>query len=135
MQAQCDAVLSEFISGVHALLKILHVVGPILLILALVLAFARGVLNPDTYEKKGLNSYINSIIAAIVLFMLPYIVNVTVNIFDPDETFSVSRCWNLAERASKSNGGYVEDNDSRTRDKFITESSDTPATTNKKKKK
>ena len=49
----CDAVLSEFINGIHNFINILHLVGPILLVLALAINFGKGVLNPEAYDKKG----------------------------------------------------------------------------------
>ena len=124
----CDAVLSEFINGVHNFVNILHLVGPILLILALAISFGKGVLNPEAYEKKGSKYYVNSIIAAVVLFMLPYIVTVSVNIIDPNSNFSVSSCWKLAEYNSKSTSpGYQTTKDDEKREKVLngTKSDDT----------
>lgn len=116
----CDAVLSEFINGVHNFINILHLVGPILLILALVISFGKGVLNPETFDKKGSKTYINSIIAAVVLFMLPYIINVSVNIIDPDGNFSITSCWKLAEYNSKSTSpGYQTTKDDKKREEVL----------------
>ena len=116
----CDAVLSEFINGIHNFINILHLVGPILLVLALAINFGKGVLNPEAYDKKGSKYYINSIIAAVVLFMLPYIVTVSVNIIDPDGNFSVTSCWKLAEYNSKSTSpGYQTTKDDKKREEVL----------------
>ena len=108
----CGQVLGQLVYGVRNFLNILHIIGPILLILALVIAFGRGVLNPDAY-KKGTPAFLNSIIAAIVLFLLPYLLDAVMALFG--ESFRLSDCWNQVKniKTTTDNGYVITDEDTK----------------------
>lgn len=116
---ECDAVLAQFVNGVFNFVKILHFAGPILLILALGINFAKGVIDPDSYEQKGAKTYLNSLLAALLLFLLPYMINVSVDIVDPNNKFSLTSCWKQAQNADVHGPGYVETPDDANRNKIF----------------
>lgn len=118
---ECDAVVAEFVLGVFNFVKILHFAGPILLILALGINFARGVINPDSFNDKGKKYYINSILAAVVLFMLPTLINVSVDILDPNSNFELTQCWKNAQSYSNNQDGPVDDPDSDALEKALSD--------------
>lgn len=128
---ECDAVVAEFVLGVFNFVKILHFAGPILLILALGINFAKGVIDPDSYEKKGAKTYLNSLLAALLLFLLPYLINVSVDIVDPNNKFSLTTCWKQAKSAGVSGPGYVETPDDENRNKIFDKESKKKSNENK----
>lgn len=123
--ASCGQVLGQFIYGARNFLNILHVVGPILLILSLVISFGKGVINPEVYNSKNGFGYLNSIIAAIVLFMLPALLDATMILFG--QSFRISNCWNQVANQDYSNrsSGYVPVNGEKQSTDLITTDSDT----------
>ena len=131
---ECDAVVAEFVLGVFNFVKILHFAGPILLILALGINFARGVINPDSFNDKGKKYYINSILAAVVLFMLPTLINVSVDILDPNNNFELTQCWKNAQSYSNNQDGPVDDPDSDALEKALSDADTTNITTDTKTK-
>ena len=131
---ECDAVVAEFVLGVFNFVKILHFAGPILLILALGINFARGVINPDSFNDKGKKYCINSILAAVVLFMLPTLINVSVDILDPNNNFELTQCWKNAQSYSNNQDGPVDDPDSDALEKALSDADTTNTTTDTKTK-
>lgn len=75
------------------ILDLIQLVGPILSMVALAICFIKLMVNPD--EKKYKAGIKNSIVALVVLFLVPFLVNLAMNL--ADESFNLAKCWNNAE--------------------------------------
>lgn len=84
---------------------ILQIIVPIIAILFLAVNVIKMVVNPD--EKKNMKAFYNWLIAFVIIFFLPTIVNTTMGLLG--ENYSISSCWNNAEALYK--GGESTYND------------------------
>lgn len=85
-----DPALAGILYIIKKFMDILWIVGPICAIVGAAIALVKLMSNPD--EKKYKNIFRNMIIALLILFFLPAIVNVVMNLFD--DNFEVAACWN-----------------------------------------
>lgn len=88
-----DAGLAMLLATVKKFMNILWIIGPILAIIGAGVAFYKLMSNPD--EKKYKSLFKNMLIALMVLFLLPAIVNAFMMLFDGK--FDLASCWNQAE--------------------------------------
>lgn len=84
-----DVSLNRILYIVKNVLNVVDIITPIVLIIMLSIHFTRATLNPD--DKKKNKRFINSIIALVVIFMLPVLVNVTMHLVG--EKTVISSCW------------------------------------------
>ena len=91
-----NPALATSLTVVKRFLAIIQIVGPILLILSLGISFFRNTLNPD--DKNSIKRIVNSIIAIILLFLIPMFINAIMGVLG--ENFTVSECWNSIENIS-----------------------------------
>lgn len=84
---------------------VLQIIVPIIAILFLAINVIKMVMNPD--EKKNMKAFYNWLIAFVIIFFLPTIVNTTMGLLG--ENYSISSCWNNAESLYK--GGESTYND------------------------
>lgn len=94
-----DAVLAKSLSLIHTVFSIICIVVPIILIVMASIQTASIMMNPD--QKAGTKKIVNKFIAAVVVFFLPLIMDITMN-FIPGNEFSISACWKAADAKSKS---------------------------------
>ena len=106
--------LEVFFGIVKNILNLIHIIGPILLIVALIMHFIKLMSNPD--DKKLLPKIRNSIIATILLFFIPTIVNVVMGTID--NSYDISACWNSVESTSSTTSKYLQIDDDKNK-KFI----------------
>ena len=88
-----DPGLAAILATVKKFMNILWIIGPILAIVGAGIALFKLMNNPD--EKKYKTLFKNMIIALIVLFFLPMLINVVMGMFDGQ--FDLATCWNQAE--------------------------------------
>lgn len=109
-----DIALLNLLKILKSILDILHIIGPIILIIAIAINLFKIVTIDDmSKEKKIQKNIINSIIATIILFLLPSIVNLTLSIINSasKDTFDVYSCWEYANKNTiKSKGNYINKN-------------------------
>ena len=98
MNACSDAALSSFLGVVKNILNLIQIIGPILCIISLTITLIKMVSNPD--EKKLPNKIKNSILALILLFFIPLIVNVVMSM--AGDSTDLSSCWNSANGSGNS---------------------------------
>ena len=98
--------IANILSIVKSFLDIIQIIGPILCIVALAINFTKLMTNPD--EKKFKAGLKNSLIALVILFMVPFIINLTMSL--ADGSFDLATCWNNAEKVSTlgEDSNYVE---------------------------
>lgn len=119
MSAKCsDPALSATLKLTKSMISVIGTIAPIVLLTISVINIIRLVINPD--EKKNVSKIKNSLIAAVVIFMVPVLVNVVMQMLD--ENFTVTSCWNSA---GDYNGPhrYIKLSDQRTPSNIFTDPS------------
>ena len=76
---------------------IIQILAPILAIIGLGINLVKSVIDPN--RKNNFSMYKNWLIALIVVFAIPTLVNATMGILG--ENYSISSCWNNAEQIYK----------------------------------
>ena len=84
-----DVVLGNILTILRNILNIVWILGPLLAIVSLVINITKLVKDPD--DKKVPKKIKNSILALILLFFVPTIVNAAMYMLD-DKT-ELSACW------------------------------------------
>lgn len=125
-----DPALGSFLAIVKNIMGLIQIFGPILSIVALVYHLIMLIKNPE--DKKALPKIKNSLLALVILFMIPFIVNAVMGLLDDSTTFS--DCWNNTETII-GNGGveYIDPNSGVDRKKPINSEkyeNGTPSSTN-----
>lgn len=124
------------VAGILAILKralnLIQLIAPILLILSLTIGLIKLMINPD--DKKGKKPLFNQLIAILLCFLMPTIINLFFNIM-PDKV-EVSACWKVAESVSENTLAYENNNkyyanDSGKASTFLTGLEDYEPTTGK----
>ena len=90
--------LSFTIDLVQKILSIVQIMGPIVLLIALTIHFTKLMINPE--EKEASKKIKNSIIATVILFLVPFFINFSMRLLD--NSFSISTCWNSKRTLSGS---------------------------------
>lgn len=85
-------------------LTIIQIVIPILLLVMATIQMIKMMASPD--DKKSPKALLNKFIAALVVFFIPFIVNVVLSII-PD-SFELSACWESAEGIAKTMNSNVK---------------------------
>ena len=90
----CGSIgIAGLINIVKTVLSLIQIAGPILCMIALAINFIKLMSNPE--EKKYKPIIKNCILALVILFMVPFIVNLVMRL--ADESFDLAKCWNNAE--------------------------------------
>lgn len=119
-QSTCsDPSLASILYIVKNILNLIELIAPIALIIMLSVNFIRLAKNPD--DKKGLPRIKNSVVALVVIFIIPVIVNAVMYMLD--DSFTISDCWNNASPASSS-GTYVDPNEGGNRQQITIDPSE-----------
>lgn len=108
-----DPGLAAILATVKKFMNVLWIVGPILAIIGAGIALFKLMSNPE--EKKYKNLFKNMLIALIILFLLPAIINVVMGLFDGQ--FDIATCWNQAEiinEVSSQKSSYIDENKNKT---------------------
>ena len=99
MVSTCEnPALSNLFSIAQKMITIIQILAPILAIIALGINLTKSVMNPD--DKKNFSMYKNWIIALVMVFAIPILVNATMGILGED--YDISACWNNAKNANTS---------------------------------
>lgn len=100
---------------------ILQLVVPILLLIMSMVQLAKMMANPD--DKKVTKQIFTKVIAAVMCFMLPVLVDTMLGLFSSNETFQVAACWEQAKISSEvtrlQNTTYIDKNDNRERHSIL----------------
>lgn len=105
-----DQSLAAVLNVVKNILLLIQIIGPILLIVMGTIHLIRLMKNPD--DKKGLPRIRNSFVAAIVVFLIPVIVNAAMYLLDDHTT--ISDCWNKVGSVSY-DSEYIDPNGDSTK--------------------
>lgn len=106
MSSCSDAGIGFIIRIIKTVFTIVEVAAPIVLIISLIILFTKMLTNPDQ-DKKLLINVKNAIVACMIIFLIPALVNLTMTILG--EKFTVSECWNNPYKSSDK-GKYIPKN-------------------------
>lgn len=113
-----DYGLANVLYIIQRLMALLQIAVPIVAIVALVRIFRKKMMNPDDSKLKGRIK--NWLLALIIFFMLPVIIDVVISNADmafnnkSTSDYSVSACWKAAKEhsnvidTSNNDDGYIE---------------------------
>ena len=87
-----DSALSTFLPVVKAIMLIIQIAVPTVLLISFTVDFVKLTINPE--QKDGFRKILNKLIAAIIVFVLPFIMNVIMG--SVGESTEFSNCWNNA---------------------------------------
>lgn len=100
-----DYGLAAILSILKRILNIFHLVVPILLIISFILGLIKLVLDPEDKNSKLKKSLFTKFSAALIIFFLPYVVQLILNVIpmaasdgNSYTTFSLGSCWKDAEK-------------------------------------
>ncbi len=99
-----NSMLFTFLAIVKTALNILHIIVPLLLILSLTITLTKLAQDPD--EKKAPKKILNSVLAAVIVFFLPTMINIVINLVAGESDFS--SCWENASIRSNLSHKYQE---------------------------
>ncbi len=85
-----DPGLAKILQIIKSALGLIQMIGPILAIISIVINLIKLMASPD--EKKYKNLIRNWLIAFVMLFLLPIIINLVMALLD--SSFRISSCWN-----------------------------------------
>lgn len=92
-----DNGLINIISILKKILDVIQIAVPIILIVALAIQLTKMAINPD--EKKGMSKIKNQVLASVLVFVVPIIINLVVNMMP--STFEIAACWQVAGELSE----------------------------------
>ena len=104
-----DVVLGSVLSILKNILNFIWILGPILAMVSLIINLTMLVKDPD--DKKIPKKIKNSILALIILFLVPTIVNAAMYMLD-DRT-ELSACWAGDIEKVNSNASYIDPHSGR----------------------
>lgn len=100
--------IANLLNITKTIVNLIQIIGPILAMVSLAVCFIKLMTNPE--EKKYKASLKNSLMALVILFLVPFLVNLTMSL--ADESFDLAKCWNNAEQIVQSgNHTYVDISD------------------------
>ena len=91
-----DYALVNILSLTQTAFQIICVAVPIILIISLILTIIKVITDPD--QKHFIRKIISQIAAAIIIFLLPTLVNL-IMAWVPDGGINISSCWQAAREA------------------------------------
>ena len=112
-----DPVVIIILKMVKSVLSLIQMIGPILAIVSLIYTVVMLIKNPD--EKKYIKRIKNSLIALLLVFFVPVIVNALMGILG--ETTKFSDCWNNISNTAQQPSEYKEIDSKRTTSQIITD--------------
>lgn len=101
-----DYALANILNTVHQVVNMIAIIVPILLIISIIFSLVGFLVNVD--QKNKSKKIIQKLAAAIIVFLLPTIVDTTMLLLDyaggdvESNNFQVASCWTLAAKSSTS---------------------------------
>ena len=108
MQTCSNATLSKILPVVKNIILLIQIIVPIALLISFTVEFVKLSINPE--DKKGFRKLLNKLMAAFIIFAIPFLFNVIMGAVGESSEFS--NCWVNASN-SKNDGEYtyIEDDD------------------------
>ena len=112
-----DPAIIIILKIIKSSLSLIQMIGPILAIVSLIYTVVMLIKNPD--EKKYVKRIKNSLIALLLVFFVPVIVNTLMGVLG--ETTKFSDCWNNISNTNQQPSEYKEIDTKRTTSQIITD--------------
>lgn len=103
-----DTGLQNLLAITKRILTFIQILGPLLCMISLVIIFVQLINNPE--EKKLKGKIKNCLIALVLLFMIPVLVDAAMKL--ADDSLKISSCWNNAE-SNMEGSEYIESGEKR----------------------
>jgi len=87
-----DYALANLLYIVQRIMTLVQIIAPILAIVALTITAGKMMMNPD--DKKSFSGFKNTILALLIVFLLPFIINFSMKL--AGNNFDFTTCWNNA---------------------------------------
>ena len=91
-----NPALANLFNIAQRFITVIQIIAPILAIISLGINLTKSVMNPE--DKKNFSMYKNWLIALVMVFAIPTLVNATMGMLGED--YSISSCWNNASNTS-----------------------------------
>ena len=116
-----DYGLVPILDIIRKFFDIFQIIVPILLIIGGTIQLVKLMANPD--EKDGTKKITNRLIAAVICFFLPTIVDTVMGLMGSNETFQVAACWDQAKLSNEiirtQKNTYINPNNVKERTSFL----------------
>ena len=100
MDTFCSSfILFNILNVIKKSLTLIQIIGPILTMVALTVSFIKLTLNPE--EKKYKTGIKNSLIATVIMLMLPALINTVMSLPGIDSNTTVGACWKSVDNTGK----------------------------------
>lgn len=108
----CENIaLSNYLVIVKRAMLLIQIIVPILLIVMTIVQFTSMVNNPD--DKNAMKKLKNKIIAAVIVFTIPFIINALMGVLGESTEFS--DCWNKAGETINTDSEYIPIDENQTK--------------------
>ncbi len=87
-----DFALARVLSVLNSIIQIIHIIVPIILIIMVAIKLTQLVINPD--EKKSKKTLFNMTLAAVIIFFIPTITNLFINMLP--NSYEITGCMKAA---------------------------------------
>lgn len=95
---ECNRVLSWIFVATKNIMLLINIVAPVLLIISLAYKFSYMAIHPE--DKKMPKKIKNSVISLVVVFMIPFSVNLVMSWCD--KNYDISKCITNAKSSNTS---------------------------------
>lgn len=100
-----DPALATFLRAFQNFLKLIQILGPLLCMIGLTVILVQLINNPE--EKKLKGKIKNCIIALLIMFFVPMLVNLAVKLVDEDSNLRL--CWENKIELAEGDATYIKD--------------------------
>ena len=94
-----DFALATVLDIVRKFFNIFQIIVPILLIIGVTIQLIKLVNDPE--RKNGMKEITNRVMAALICFFIPVIIDVVLGMVSQTSTFKIADCWELAKISSE----------------------------------
>ncbi len=120
LSVSCSSpILGTILSALRKIMGLIQIIGPLVLLVSIILTMTKLMADPD--NKKLSKKIVNSVMAAVILFFIPMLVNLVMNLLGED--YNISACWNSATVSSGSTS-YVDLDDNKQKKSVVPNASD-----------
>ena len=118
---ECSSpVLGTLLSAFKKIMTLIQIIVPILLIIGSMINVTKLIHDPE--DKKRKKRILNSLIAAILVFFIPMLVNAVMGMVD--NSYDISACWNETVEANYKVTDFVNPNEGMKKKGMIANPSD-----------
>ena len=123
VESTCSSpTLSYILDILKKSFTIIQILGPIVLLIGLTIHFIMIIINPENQEQT--KKIKNTILAAVLLFLIPTIIDYSMNILGT--SYTLSACWNSRKEISGGTTGSSSKKENRKKIIYSNDDYETP---------